>query len=210
MSKNFMLDPSNPDFVQQVRQQEAQQLYHQYHFVQQQQHFQYLQNALAKSMNQSPKSPSEQQQQQQQQLQPPYFPTAVFKPNYMQDVLLNESCVLSSPVNSMDSSNCTTTKTTPIMAPINISKHDQLSSISPHGHYHHHEDDDIELFPSAKDGALPSPSSPLIDCSLAKPHEEYLHLVSSLSSTNDMLDTKSNHFCFGYGSPKQTTSNYDF
>lgn len=44
-------------------------LYHQYHFIQQQQHFQYLQNALANTMitPQSQSQPQAQPQQQQQQ-----------------------------------------------------------------------------------------------------------------------------------------------
>ncbi|AOW26381.1 zinc finger protein RME1 [Candida albicans L26] len=145
------------------------QVYQNYHFIQQQQHFQYLQNALANTMSQL-------------QHHPPYHGHAVFKPNYMQDVFLNDSCSLGSPVNSIENSGCTTTKTTPIISPMSLN-----DNVLPPPNHH-----DFDTFMGNNfvdytssynpEHTLPSPSSPLtMVCNDGRRHDDHMNFASTFS-----------------------------
>lgn len=188
-------------------------LYHHYQFVQQQQHFQYLQNALASTMSQQQQQqqlPDQQDSQDQSnsQLPLPYHPSsAVFKPNYMQDVLLNETCILNSPMNSMDTSACTTTKTTPLMHPISVHEFDQLPLNNNHHLHHYHfphehaniaaRSDSITTLNEDKKCILPSPLSPMTVTDGKQPHDEYLNFVTTFSihpqSTSSLVFRNHHH-----------------
>ncbi|CAX44986.1 conserved hypothetical protein [Candida dubliniensis CD36] len=178
------------------------QVYQNYHFIQQQQHFQYLQNALANTMSQL-------------QHHPPYHGHAVFKPNYMQDVFLNDSCSLGSPVNSIENSGCTTTKTTPIIPPMSLN-----DNVLPPPNHH-----DFETFMGNNfvdytstynpEHALPSPSSPLTMVgSDSRRHEDYMNFASTFSvhpaSSKCAIQPNANsnqEFTKGYPNPNSLVYN---